>query len=82
MVWSAVGRSAGEQVLPPCRQVACRTSCDVVAVQEQLQADVPGIDAIGLTSWFAKGFDAAMQGLGLVWTVPVDGRSNSPKRVP
>ena len=54
----------------------------MVAVQEQLRADVPGINAIGLMSRFARGFDAAMQGLGLVWTVPVDGRSNSPKRGP
>ena len=65
-----------------CRQLVCGTPCDLTTVQEELQADVPDIDAIALMNWFANHFDAATQALDLVSIFPVDSRCEPPKGVP
>ena len=82
MGWSAVGQLAGVELLWPCRQFACSTRCDVVAVQEEFQADVTDIDAIGLMSRFAEDSDVMTQGLVLVSVFPVDSCADSPKGAP
>ena len=52
--------------------LAGSTPCSLAAIKEELRADVPDINSIGLLSWFANDFDTTTSGLDLVATYPID----------
>ena len=52
--------------------LASGAQCDLAAIKEELRADVPDINSIGLLSWFANDFDTTTRGLDLVATFPME----------